>query len=138
MKRVATYLILLGALFWASPFVASLTPVAGNKFVSPHPHPTLLSICASFVFGALAFWLAWGINRRLLLAWRIGFIGLLAGWCWTVVEVSLSLVKNERAQTLVVRAGLVALVAVLFSLVFLYWVRRWHSQRSHFSKPTAG
>lgn len=135
MKRIKIYLILFGALSWVLPLVAMLAPTTGNRFISAHSHPTLLTLGASFGQGALALWLAWGIHRCLLIAWRVGFIFLFAAGVVTIFESVIEMADLERSVSLGIKIALVSLVVGMFLLMFLNFSRRWHAQRNYFSGP---
>src|SRR5690348_15665260 len=134
MKQLARWLVAFGILAWLAPLAAWLAPSTGNAFVSPHQPPSHLTFLISFAYGAVCFWLAWGVRRHLRIAWHIGFAGLVALWLLIVFEAFVTLTMQGEAA----KFAALAVVVLLISLVFLYWGRRWYVQRKYFTEPPKG
>jgi hypothetical protein len=134
MKRLTFYLLALGILPWV--------PLLGEFIMPAHGgitgHPSLLRLCLGLVYSAVSLWLAWGIYNRIRVAWHVGLIGLAMVWLWTIVEICSMFAKDHQLQSPGAKIGFAALVIVSFSLLYLYWGRRWYRQRSYFSEPHTG
>ena len=133
MKHLSVWLVVFGVLGWVAPFLAWLTPAAGNNFVTPHEQPSALIYCVGFVYGAVCFWLAWGIRRHLLAAWRVGFVGIAALWLLCVFQVATMLTLPGYGT--LAKLATIALIAAIASLFFLFFGRRWYTCRGWFTRP---
>lgn len=111
---------------------------AGNLLISrtgmpwmalPVTHPALLRGLDA-VLGLALLWLAVGVYRRRVLAWRLGLGFLILG----MLNGILALWRLPFALPTALRI----LESILFLAVFTYWARWWYAQRVHFSpRPPA-
>jgi len=133
MKQLPGWLVVFGVLACASPFVAWLTPSAGSNFVTPHEQPSAFIYCIGFAWGAVLFWLAWGVHRHLLAAWRVGFVGIAALWLLFVFQVATTL--TLPGYGILAKLATIALIVAIGSLISLFWGWRWYTHRGWFTTP---
>lgn len=82
---------------------------------------------AAAIVGITLVALAWGIYRRRLLAWHLGFVVLALGVGGSSIFAMLS---NPLLRT--VPLGLTLLFSAMIVLITLIWGRWWYAQRTHF------
>ena len=71
--------------------------------------------------------LAWGIYRRRLLAWRLGFVVLAFGMAGPP---SFALLSDALPRAMPI--GVTLLFSALIVLIALIWGCWWYAQRAHF------
>lgn len=82
--------------------------------------------------GLLCAPLVYAIQRRLTLAWKLGWVVLVAYYLWVVAETLASVLKTEASEP--DRWIASAAVTIGFSIVAAYWLRWWNRQESYFSR----
>lgn len=135
MKKAIAVLVLLGGMSVVSA-ISGISSVSTSTSVgtSVALHPDLLSQLLAGTWGVLLLALAFGIYRRLLLAWHAGwalliicFVGLI------VVAFPVILASEPRPPTWFLAFSLT--FVVLGSVgAMLYWGRWWNRQRSYFGE----
>ena len=98
--------------------------VVTRKIATDHSRlGVYLSLAYALLFAAAAY----GIERRAMITWRLGFAYLLIAYLAFNIQVLLSTVKLPQ--------GWIAAVAMVVasSLIFLWWRLWWKRQRGYFS-----
>lgn len=126
MDVVAAALALVGLMSLGLAIVG--VPSAYNRFGWAHTdfNDSMSRYCG-VAYAALLWVLAYGIHRRLLLAWRAGLVFLTACWIYSLARISTD-ASMPRGDTSVILFG------VLSFLVMIYWGRWWYAQRVHFHR----
>lgn len=79
------------------------------------------------VYGLVLLTMAYGVYRRHLLAWRAGFVVLVAAW-------AISMFGTSAMEDARMPAPVVAFFGVASAVVMLVWGRWWYTQRVHFDE----
>lgn len=95
----------------------------GGSVITHYANDTLRMVAGA---GSIAMLLvAYGIYRRMLFAWRAGFVLLAASMAYSVID---PFVRTDLGD-----ARVPALAFGGFSVVIgVFWARWWHAQRDHF------
>jgi hypothetical protein len=86
---------------------------------------------ATVVFGVSFLPLFWGIRRRMLVAWKFGWLLLVETFSFLLVGTLESLRKQPDSGGWIAYAA----VTIGFSFVAIYWGRWWYRQRRYFPNP---
>lgn len=102
-------------------------------YVPGYPFPEAAAQHAiSIVIGLSGAPLFYGIRRRLAVAWKFGWVILIADFSLSIVEV-LASIKQLPPQS----GGwtLAAVATIMISAVAIYWSRWWNRQKNYFIQP---
>lgn len=125
--RVLKWFSLVAAVWAFLDLVSTVRPIYVSGYAFPEtPGQRALSIIVGLLFAPLFY----GIHRRLAVTWRYGWLVLVTSFSWAIVE-SIATVEQTPQS-----GGWVgsALIALMFSVVAIYWSRWWYRQRNYFSQ----
>ena len=101
-------------------------PLFLSKYALPETHAQRV---ATVVFGVSFLPLFWGIRRRLLVAWKFGWLLLVETFSFVLAGALESLRKQPDSGGWIAYAA----VTIGFSVVAIYWGRWWYRQKRYFS-----
>jgi hypothetical protein len=116
---LAAFMCWLGAIFGIQS--AQTSP---HGFIVTH-FPHLFDRYFSAAFGTVMFVLAFGIWRRVLMAWRAGLVLIAGNGFYFVVQ----LLDADKTRP---DPGVIVVTSVASLLVTVYWIRWWYAQRRLF------
>jgi hypothetical protein len=102
-------------------------PLFLSKYAIPETHADRVG---SIVFGVLFLPLFWGIRRRLVVAWKFGWLLLVVDFSDLLVQTLESLRKQPDSGGWI----MIAVATIMISFVAIYWGRWWYRQKKYFSK----
>ena len=126
----------LRVLQWCSLVVGAwalldLVSAVWPSYLSSYAFPeTRGQRAVSIIIGLLFAPLFYGIPRRLTATWKYGWLILAASFSWVIVEAIISIERTPQSGGWINSA----LIALMFSVVAIYWGRWWYRQRTYFSQ----
>ena len=126
--RVLMWLCLLSSISALMDLVSSIHPLYPSRYIFPE---TPAQRTVSIVIGLSCAPLFYGIRRRLTVAWKFGWVILIASFSSLIVETLASLKQMPQSGGWIASA----VVTIGFAAVAIYWGRWWKRQKSYFIQP---
>src|SRR6266849_3773067 len=126
--RVLMWISLFTSLFALMDLVSSIHPLYLPRYNFPEtPAHRAISIVIGLSYAPLFY----GIRRRLAVAWKFGWVVLIASFSSLIVEALASLKQIPQSGGWIASA----VVTIGFAAVAIYWGSWWKRQKSYFIQP---
>jgi hypothetical protein len=125
--RVLMWVSLLVGVWALLDLVSAVHPLYLSQYAFPETRAQrAISIVVGLSFGPLFF----GIRRRSAVAWKFGWVVLIATFSWFLVESVQSILEQTQSGGLVTSA----VMTIMISAVAIYWGRWWKRQKNYFQR----
>lgn len=125
--RVLKWLCLFITVWALVDLVSSIHPLYLSRYSFPG---TRAQRAITIVIGLSYAPLFYGVHRRLAVAWKFGWVILVASFSWFLAQTLASLRQAPQS------GGWIASVVmtIMISAVAVYWGRWWKRQKNYFSQ----
>jgi hypothetical protein len=138
MKLLVFFLAGFGLLCMLSAISGIVSISAGTAGTFIGYDSSWLSRAVTVTCGSVLLWLAYGVHRRLKVAWRVGMFAIATSWVLVFAQVFFFIARDAQPYPPYGRFCAVVLIMGGFSFIYFLWARRWYKSRSYFTYPRAG